>query len=96
MTDQLRSDLYQQTFKKLHQWIADSVELYDMAEIDDQIALQDVLTAMTSMSALIVVDSSMSLGEYARVHVSALKHIREHGPGAAERQRLFEEYSLRR
>jgi hypothetical protein len=83
MSDQLRVDLRRQIYKKLNQWIIDSVDLYNMVELDEQVALQDVLTMMTSMSAMIVSSSEMSLGEYARVHVEALKHLREH-PQAME------------
>jgi len=77
MNEQLRIDLRKQIYRKLRQWVDDSVNLYDMVEISEQDAMQDVLTLLTSISALIVVDSTMGIGEYARIHASALKHLRE-------------------
>jgi hypothetical protein len=77
MSDQLRTDLRKQIYRKLHQWVLDSIDLYGMIDIDQQTALQDVLTMMTSLSSLIVSDSTMSIGEYARLHASSLRYCRE-------------------
>ena len=46
LRSQVRRDLHNHRDDKLYKWVTDSVELYEMADLDSRAAVEDMLVSM--------------------------------------------------